>query len=418
LTGCAALVQRGPRGASDIRNANLLLFLIARFFGVLASQILNVAVGFEVYELTGDPMALGFVGLAQFLPMFALTLVAGDVADRFDRRMILGVSYALQAVLAAGLLALVLTPQPAISMFYLLLALLGSVRAFSAPAGQAYLPLLVPTEQLPRAIAWSSSTFQVATIAGPASGGAALIFGADVAFALCLALFAFVALLTLGITVESPRRDLAGSTVLSRLTAGIAYVRRTPIVLGALSLDLFAVLFGGVTAMLPIYAKDILFVGPEGLGLLRSAPAVGAAVVSIGLGVYPLDRHAGPLMFGCVGVFGVMTIVFGISTSFALSLTALFVLGAADMISVYVRNALVQMVTPDHMRGRVSAVNFLFIGASNELGEFESGLAAAWLGIVPSVVVGGLGTLGVVALWAWMFPSLRNVDRLTTLKAE
>ncbi len=399
-------------------SKNLLLFLAARFFGVLASQVQSVAVGYQVYELTRDPMALGFVGLAQFLPMFALTLVAGDVADRYDRRFILGVSYALQAVLSAGLFALMLTAHPSIMMFYGLLALLGSVRAFSAPAGQSFLPLLVTVDQLPRAIAWSSSTFQIATIAGPATGGAALVFGANAAFALCLALFAFVALLTLGITVESPRRDHAsGSTVLQRVTAGIAYVRHTPIVLGALSLDLFAVLFGGVTAMLPIYARDILLVGPEGLGLLRSAPAAGAAVVSILLGFRPLDRQSGPAMFAGVAIFGIATIVFGLSQSFIVSLLALSALGASDMISVYVRNALVQMVTPDHMRGRVSAVNFLFIGASNELGEFESGLTAAWFGVVPSVVLGGLGTLGVVALWAWMFPSLRNVDRLTTLRA-
>lgn len=385
---------------------------------MLSSQIQNVAVGYEVYELTGDPKALGFVGLAQFLPMFALTLVAGDVADRFDRRLILGITYAAQAMLSAGLFALVLTPHPAIGMFYVLLALLGSVRAFSAPAGQSFLPLLVPMEQLPRAIAWSSSTFQVATVAGPAAGGAALVFGAQTAFALCLGLFAVVAVLILGVTVKGhPRQTLAG-TVIERVTAGIAYVRRTPIVLGALSLDLFAVLFGGVTAMLPVYAKDILAVGPEGLGLLRSAPAAGAAVVSILLGFFPLDRRAGPLMFACVGLFGLMTIVFGISTSFVLSLLAMFVLGSADMISVYVRNALVQLVTPDHMRGRVSAVNFLFIGASNELGEFESGITASWFGIVPSVIIGGLGTLGVVVLWTYMFPSLRNVDRLTTLKAE
>jgi MFS family permease len=389
--------------------------MAARFFGVLSSQIQNVAVGYQVYELTHDPKALGFVGLAQFLPMFALTLVAGDVADRYDRRFILGISYALQAVLSAGLFALVLTPHPPIEMFYGLLALLGSVRAFSAPAGQSFLPLLVTAEQLPRAIAWSSSTFQVATVAGPAAGGAALVLGAPVAFAMCLALFAGVALMTLGITVASHPQSHVG-TVLQRVTAGIDYVRHTPIVLGALSLDLFAVLFGGVTAMLPIYAKDILMVGPEGLGLLRSAPAAGAAVLSIFLGFYPLDRHAGPLMFACVGLFGVMTIVFGVSKIFVLSLAALFVLGAADMISVYVRNSLVQMVTPDHMRGRVSAVNFLFIGASNELGEFESGITASWFGIVPSVIIGGLGTLGVVALWAYMFPSLRNVDRLTTLK--
>jgi MFS family permease len=361
---------------------------------------------------------LGFVGLAQFLPMFALTLVAGDVADRYDRRMILGVSYSLQAVLSAGLLTVVLAPHPPITMFYVLLALLGAVRAFSAPAGQSFLPLLVPAEQLPRAIAWSSSTFQVATIAGPVSGGAALILGADFTFALCLAVFALVALLTLGITIDSPRRDVAGSTVIERVTAGIAYVRRTPIVLGALSLDLFAVLFGGVTAMLPVFATDILAVGSVGYGLLRGAPAFGAVIVSIFLGIYPLDRNTGPLMFACVAIFGLATIVFGLSTSFWLSLTAMVVLGGADMISVYVRNSLVQLVTPDHMRGRVSAVNFLFIGASNELGEFESGLTASWFGIVPSVVIGGLGTLGVVALWSWMFPSLRNVDRLTTLKTE
>jgi len=297
------------------------------------------------------------------------------------------------------------------------LVLFGIARAFSGPAGQSLLPLLVPEKHLPQAISWSSSVFQVAVISGPALGGAALAWGATVAYALSAALFASVVMALFAIRVTTPKREGVEGAAIERLLAGIAYVRNKRILFGAISLDLFAVLLGGATGLLPIFAKDILHVGPDGLGWLRAGPAIGAAAMSIALGFLPLMRHAGWKMFLCVALFGGATIVFGLSQNFFLSLAALIVLGATDMVSVNVRHSLTQLTTPDHMRGRVSAVSMLFIGASNELGEFESGVTARWWGTVPAVVVGGLGTLGIVALWAYWFPELRKVDRLTELKA-
>jgi MFS family permease len=291
--------------------------------------------------------------------------------------------------------------------------LFGAVRAFSGPAASAFVPTLVPLEQFSKAVAWNSSAFQIAVICGPALGGAIYLFGPAVAYAACMILFlAVVTIIGAVARRGSNHPPETAMTSLQRLTAGISYVRSKPVILGAISLDLFAVLLGGATALLPVYARDILHVGPTGLGLLRSAPAVGAAALGLVLGQMPLRRRAGPIMFGCVALFGFATIVFGLSRSFILSSAALIVLGASDMVSVYVRATLVQLATPDAMRGRVSAVNRLFIGASNELGGFESGVTAAWFGTVPSVVIGGLGTLMVVALWSWLFPALRNVDQL------
>lgn len=381
-------------------------------------QVLSVSVGWQVYEITSDPLALGFVGLAQFGPMFALTLYAGDVADRYERRIVLALANFVSCVCGGLFLALsywnVTTPEA----FYAVLVLFGVARAFSGPTGQALLPQLVPERELPQAIAWSSSTFQVAVISGPALGGAALALGATFAYALSAALFAMVVVGVFAIRVTTPKREAVEGAALERLLAGIAYVRNKRILFGAISLDLFAVLLGGATGLLPIYAKDILHVGPDGLGWLRAGPAIGAAAMSIALGFWPLARHAGWKMFLCVAGFGVATIVFGLSENFTLSLLALIVLGATDMVSVNVRHSLTQLTTPDHMRGRVSAVSMLFIGASNELGEFESGVTARWWGTVPAVVIGGLGTLGIVALWAYWFPELRKVDRLTELKAD
>ncbi len=381
-------------------------------------QVMSVAVGWQVYEITRDPLALGFVGLAQFGPMFALTLYAGDVADRYERRVILALAYLVSGVCAALFLCLSYWNVTNPTAFYAVLILFGIARAFSGPAGQSLLPQLVPQQDLPQAIAWSSSTFQVAVISGPALGGAALALGAMLAYALSAALFALVVIGLFAIRVTTPKREGAEGRALDRLLAGIAYVRNKRILFGAISLDLFAVLLGGATGLLPIYAKDILHVGPDGLGWLRAGPAFGAAVTSLALGIWPMTRSAGWKMFLCVALFGIATIVFGLSQSFLLSLLALIVLGASDMVSVNVRHSLTQLTTPDHMRGRVSAVSMLFIGASNELGEFESGVTARWWGTVPAVVVGGLGTLGIVALWAYWFPELRKVDRLTELKAD
>jgi MFS family permease len=399
------------------RTRDFNVFLSARFLSTTAMMVQSVAVGWQVYAISRSPLALGLVGLSEFVPMFLLTLPAGDVSDRFDQRFVLALSLLLEA--ACGLLLIVLTlshPKHAL-LFYAVMALFGFARAFSGPAAQSLLPFVVPLQALPKSIAWSSSVFQVAVIAGPAIGGFLYALGPVAAYAVCTSCFlgAGIAVSVLG----GRRRQGPPSTAaaLERVAEGVRFVRTRPVVLGAISLDLFAVLLGGATALLPIYARDILHVGPEGLGILRSAPAVGAALVAVLLGRKPLERNAGAMMFGAVAIFGVATIVFGISTNFYLSLLALGILGGSDMISVFIRHALVQFATPDAMRGRVSAVNMLFIGASNELGEFESGLTAAFFGTVPAVILGGVGTLIVVAVWMALFPPLRTVDRLADVSA-
>lgn len=390
-------------------------FLTGRFLGSLATQIQSVAVGWQIYEITKSPMSLGFVGLAQFLPMVILLLPAGDIADRVDRRLIAAASYFMQALSVSVIAGLTWSgyAEHAIWPFYLALTLFGAARAFSGPATRAFVPLLVSKAQLPRAIAISSSTFLTATIVGPALGGLLYIWGPLVPYGVCLTFFLIVALAFLAIHTRH-KQEPADPTLstFGRVTAGIAFIRRKPIVLGAVSLDLFAVLLGGAVALLPIYASDILHVGPEGMGLLRSGPAIGAVVVNVLLIAMPVQRHTGYVMFACVALFGVATITFGLSENFILSMGALLIMGGADMVSVYVRSTLIPLATPPEMLGRVSAVDMMFISASNELGEFESGVMAGWLGTVPSVVVGGLGTIGVVALWMWLFPALRKVDRL------
>jgi MFS family permease len=402
---------------SVLKHRDYRLFLLARVLVTAAIQIQSVAVGYQVYELTSDPLQLGFVGLAQFLPMLALILPAGDLADRFNRRTILVISCLLEAAVAACFLLLTVFRVEALWAFYLVLALFGVVRTLSAPASQSLVPLLVPPEHLSKAIAWSSSAFQTATIVGPALGGALYLFGPEAAYSICFVLAIIVAVLFWMIRVSMAPRDIKNTTAFQRAVAGISYVKAHPIILGAISLDLFAVLLGGATALLPVYARDILEVGAFGNGLLRTAPALGAAVTGLWLGYRPLNQKTGLWMFGCVALFGVATIVFGLSTNFLISLVALVVLGASDMVSVFVRSTLIQAATPDAMRGRVSAVGMLFVGASNELGEFESGGAAHLVGVVPAVVIGGLGTLGVVGLWMWLFPALRKVDRLSDVKA-
>ena len=389
-------------------------YLSAGFLAILAIQIQSVAVSWQVYSIAQTPLALGYVGLFQFLPMMACTIPAGHLADRFDRRLILVSSYLLAAIAAGGFLMLALTRIAVVWPFYAVLALFGSARAFAGPAAQSFVPLLVPQDQFPQAVAWNSSTSQVAVIAGPAVGGAIYILGPAVDYAVCLILFAIIAMVMMGIRSRSARYEPeADTTVFERVTAGIAYVWSKPLLLGSFSLDLFAVLLGGATALLPVYARDILHVGPLGLGVLRSAPAFGATMLGFVLGQITPQRRAGLAMFACVAIFGIATIVFGLSRNFALSLAALIVLGASDVVSVYVRSTLTQLATPDAMRGRVSAVNRLFVGASNELGEFESGVTATWFGTVPAVVIGGVGTLLIVAVWYRLFPSLREVDRLS-----
>jgi MFS family permease len=406
---------------SVLRLRDFQFYLSGRFLGTLGTQIQSVAVGWQVYEITKSPMALGFVGLAQFLPMVILLLPAGDIADRIDRRLIVAASYFLQAVSVALLIVLTWTGTGAHAIwpFYLVLAIFGTARAFAGPALRAFVPLLVSKEQLPRGIAISSSSFQIAVIVGPALGGLIYIWGPLAAYGTCLVFFLGVALAFIAIRTRHRQEPMDPTlSAFGRLTAGIAYIRSKPIILGAISLDLFAVLLGGATALMPIYASDILHVGPEGLGVLRSAPAIGAVLINFLLIAMPLQRYTGLIMFGCVALFGVATIVFGVSENFILSMGALLVMGASDMVSVYVRSTLIPLATPPEKLGRVSAVDLLFISASNELGEFESGVMAGLLGTVPSVIVGGLGTIGIVGLWMWLFPSLRKVDKLMDVKPD
>jgi MFS family permease len=386
------------------------LFTCGRLATTLGLQMQGVAVGWQIYALTGSTLHLGYVGLVQFLPALLLAPLTGHVADRFDRKRVLLFGYATFA-LCSGLLLAMTLGKPSIYGIYAALALVGVARAFVAPTGSALMPNLIPSEHLPSAIAWSSSTFQLAVIAGPALGGLLYSVG-DAARVYALALL--LSLITFAfLTLVQPRtRQVAAARQPGDLVAGLKYVFAKPVILGAITLDLFAVLFGGAVALLPAYAQDVLHTGPEGMGLLRSAPAVGALSVGLLLANRPLHRHAGRKMYAGVALFGVATIAFGLSRNFALSLLALAVTGAADMLSVFVRQSLVQLRTPDAMRGRVSAVNSVFIGASNELGEFESGLTAAWLGLTPAVVVGGLGTLAIVGLWWLLFPALRDIDRL------
>jgi MFS family permease len=385
-------------------------FWWARLANTCASQMLMVAVGWQMYDLTGSAWDLGLVGLLQFLPALALVLVTGDVVDRHHRARVAAACVAVQATVA---LVLGLAPWAGGPQRGLLLALavvLGTAKAFQMPAQQALAPLLVPTALLPRAMAFSAAGMQLAIIAGPAIGGLLYVTGATTVYATCTLLFAVAAALLLRVKHASPppRERATWQTLL----AGVSYVRSNPVVLGAISLDLFAVLLGGATALLPMFAKDLLHIGPWGLGLLRGAPAIGALAMSLALTRWPIARRAGPRMLWAVAVYGTATAVFGVSTSFALSMLALAVTGAADMVSIVVRQSLVQLETPDAMRGRVSAVNSVFIGASNQLGEFESGATAALLGPVGSVVLGGAGSIAVALLWWRWFPALARRDQL------
>ena len=417
MSAAASAPVSASTAAGVFANRNFRLYLSSVLLNNLAIQIQSVAVAWQVYALSGSPLALGYVGLAQFVPILALCLPAGNLADRCERRLILAISFILQALAAGGFLVFSLATPKHLWPFYLLLALFGSARAFGGPAAQSLLPLLVERQQFPEAVAWNSSSNRIGVIVGPALGGAIYLLGPAMAYGSCLGLFVAITGAILKLRVPARPALAPEGSMLQRLTAGVSYVRAQPIVLGAISLDLFAVLLGGATALLPVYARDILHVGPSGLGLLRSAPAVGAAVVALLLGQRPLNRRAGAVMFGGVASFGLATIVFGLSSSFGLSLTALAILGASDMLSVYVRATLIQLATPDPMRGRVSAVNRVFVGASNELGGFESGITAAAFGTVPAVVLGGVGTLVVVGAWWWLFPVLGQVDRLTDVMA-
>lgn len=388
-------------------------FQLARFCIVVSTEMQSVAVGWQVYEITRRPMDLGLVGLAQFLPGILLFLVAGHVADRFERRKLIVLCYSGFALCSALLLLISLRGAPSVYPIYAVIVLLGIVRSLNGPVSRALLPQLVPEEHFPSAIAWASSVFQFATILGPSLGGVvyAAFRGPSAVYSLGLMLTSFAILGTLRIKAQSKQR-LPEPVNLQRILAGFHYIWREKVILGSISLDLFAVLLGGSVALLPVYAREILQTGPWGLGLLRSAPGVGAAVMAVLLAYKPLKRRAGITMLWCVAGFGVATILFALSRSLTISLVALFFVGATDMVSVIVRQMLIQLGTPDEMRGRVNAVDMVFIGASNELGQFESGLTAQWFGTVPAVVLGGIGTLAVTALWAWAFPDLRRVGNL------
>ena len=385
----------------------------SRLAGVGGGQMLMVAVGWQMYDLTGSAWDLGLVGLLQFVPALLLALPAGQAIDRWHRARILAACMAVLACIAFGLLAANAAGVVSRSLLLLVSIALGAVRAFQVPATQALTPLLVPHDLLSRALAFSSAGLQAAIIAGPALGGAAYALGVGVVYGLCVALFAGSMFLTLAI--RYPHQPPPAMPLnLDTLLAGVRFVWRHPVVLGAISLDLFAVLLGGATALLPIFAKDILQVGPWGLGLLRAAPALGALAMSAWLAGHPIASRAGPRLLGAVAVYGVAILGFGLSTAFWLSMITLAVAGAADMVSVVIRQTLVQLETPNEMRGRVSAVNALFIGASNQLGEFESGATAALLGAVGSVVLGGLGTIAVALAWKRLFPALSGRDALVS----
>jgi MFS family permease len=389
------------------------LFLSARFLATLAVQMQGVAIGWQIYAITGNPLDLGLIGLAQFLPFVVLVLPAGHVADRLDRRRILATCYAVEVACAVLLLVFTLRGLETAWPVFAVLVLFGAARAFAMPTSQAITPNLVPRELFSNAIALNSSAFHLATVAGPALGGLLYAAGPATVYSIVTVLLAISVVLMASVRLPKTDRSAIRATAvgLDTLLEGLRFVRSRPVVLGAISLDLFAVLFGGATALLPIFAKDVLHAGPQGLGLLRTAPAFGAALMAAVLAWRPITRSVGHWMFGGVAIFGIATIVFALSERFGLSLFALTMLGAGDMISVYVRHMLIQLETPDAIRGRVSAVNAVFIGASNELGEFESGVAAAWLGLVPSVVLGGVATLVITGTWMRLFPMLRTVDR-------
>ena len=400
-------------GRVAFRYPNFRYYMTARFLAAMSSEMQAVAVAWQIYGLTHRPLDLGLVGLAQFLPGVLLFLVAGQAADRIARQRILQACFSAFSVCSLLLLTFATRGISSTWPIYAVLLLNGVVRAFNGPASQAFLPLLVRAEHFPNAVAWGSSIFQAAMVTGPMAGGALYGISGRPTIVYCAAAITYVTALVLVslIRVEGKQRPRGSGAGI--VLEGLRYIRRNPLILGAISLDLFAVLLGGAVALLPVYAKEILNTGAFGLGVLRSAPGAGAVAMAVALAHWPLRRKAGAAMLWCVFGYGIFTILFGLSHVMWLALSALLLVGACDMVSVIVRHTLVQLRTPDEMRGRVSAVNMVFIGASNEVGQFESGLTAQWWGTVPAVIAGGLGTIAVVAIWARLFPALRRVDRLS-----
>jgi len=408
-----------PSGLAAFASRDFRRYQLARMAVIIGAEAQTVAVAWQVYSITHRALDLGYTGLALFLPGLLFLLPAGHAADRYDRRQIILLCYSLQIVCTSALLAIAVMGLRDVRLIYAVLFLIGTGRSFSGPASSALVPHLVPEGHFVNAVTWGAAIFQMANIAGPALGGLlftlplkGVLAGAGVVYIATLVSLASFLVLVGSLSVRLGRmehRDVSLKVVL----AGFHYVWRSPILLGSFSLDLFVVLLGGATALMPIFAQEILHTGPKGLGMLRAAPAVGALVISLLLARFPLRRNAGLRLFICVGLFGAGTIVFGLSRNLPLSLAALAFAGAADMISVVIRSSVLQLATPPEMRGRVSAVNSLFLGGANELGEFESGVTAHWLGAVRATVVGGIGALVVTGLWSVLFPSLRTADRLT-----
>jgi MFS family permease len=401
-----------PSTAESIfRHRGFAYYWTARLIATFAVQFISVAVGWQVYDLTRDPFDLGLVGLVQFLPSLLLVLVTGAAADRYNRRRIMAICIAAEILCALALLILTIGGEHRVWPIFLVLAGFGIARAFLGPAVQSLLPNLVPAAELSTAIAWNSSSWQIATISGPVIGGLLYGLAPEAPYALAAVLMA----VSIGLVTLIPKpaqKTVPEPASWESLGAGFRYIWGEKVVLGAISLDLFAVLLGGATALLPAYARDILDVGPWGLGLLRAGPGIGALVVAIWLARRPIRDQAGLIMFACVAGFGAFTCVFGASTLPWLSIVALALMGAFDMVSVYIRETLIQLWTPDALRGRVNAVNMVFVGASNEVGEFRSGISASLIGVVPAVVVGGLGTMAVAGLWSTWFPQLRRIRHL------
>ncbi|GAB1580144.1 MFS transporter [Phyllobacterium phragmitis] len=393
------------------RHSSFAKYWLSRFASAFAIQIVSVAVGWQIYDLTRDPFDLGLVGLVQFLPALLLVLVTGAASDRFGRRLIMGTTLAVEAVAAAILLFLTIAGLFEPLTVFATLAAFGIARAFLGPAAASLVVNLVPTEIFANAVSWNSSAWQIATIIGPVAGG--LLYGISpvVAYAVAMVLLATSAILIFSIP-KPAQHTSSEKPSLETMLAGFRYIWKEKVVLGAISLDLFAVLLGGAVALLPVYARDILELGPWGLGMLRGAPGIGAVLTALWLTGHPVRDHAGIIMFVCVGLFGLFTVLFGVSTVAWLSIAALALLGAADMVSVYIRETLMQLWTPDHVRGRVNAVNMVFVGASNEMGEFRAGFMAALIGTVPAVVFGGVGSIAVAVLWAYWFPQLRKARHL------
>ncbi len=398
--------------ANALHHRPYVFYLAALGSAGFAVQIMSVAVGWQVYDLTRNPLDLGFVGLAQFLPALLLVLVTGLIADKFNRRLIIGLCLFVEVACALGLLVFTLSAFRQVWPIFVILVGFGTARAFMNPAADALAPNLLPKTALAHGISLNSMTWQITTITGPVAGG--LLYGISGAFAygvsVCLMVLAICCVVLVG---RVPQLNHAQETSLATLLAGFKFIKSEKIVLGAISLDLFAVLLGGAVALLPIYARDILEVGPWGLGLLRAGPGIGAIIMAIWLSKYPIKDNAGVILFLFVAGFGFCTIVFGLSKSVPLSIVALALMGACDMVSVYVRETLMQLWTPDAVRGRVNAVNRVFIGASNELGEFRAGVVAAWIGAVAAVAIGGAGTMAVAFFWSRWFPELRTARTLS-----